>query len=87
MVDEQHMRRRLPENSRNGGGIAGLGARLHWELQGMLGGGEFEVACWPTPSPIFIRTAWQPKGLSRQIFAIVSEFGPIGRSAFQRKIF
>ena len=29
-------------------------AGLRWELRARLGGGECEVACWPTPSPVYI---------------------------------
>ena len=32
----------------------GTQAGLCWELRARLGGGEYEVACWPTPSPVFI---------------------------------
>ena len=33
---------------------AGISSRASLEAQGTLGGGEYEVACWPTPSPVFI---------------------------------
>ena len=38
-----------------GGGELGRRARLLWELQGMMGGGEYEVVCWPTPLPCFYK--------------------------------
>ena len=46
--------------SRHGGSDGGAGqprARRwrQWELQGTLGGGEYEVVCWPTPLPCFYK--------------------------------
>ena len=40
-------------------GTAGLGAGksngLRWKLGARLGGGEYEMACWPTPLPYFYK--------------------------------
>ena len=56
------------------------GSGLRWG-----GGGEYEVAFWTPPPHVYIDIQRQPKGLSHQIFAIPSEFGPIGLLAFQKK--
>ena len=60
-----------------GGGELGRRARLLWELQGTMGGGEYEVVCWPTPLPCFYRPEMAAEGSLPPIFfsfAIFSEF-------------
>ena len=37
---------------------AGISSRASLEAQGTLGRGEYEVACWPTPSPAYIEPIW-----------------------------
>ena len=71
-------------NACTGGAGHGCG-RGRW-LRASLGGEECEVAFW-TPPQVYISIQRQPKGLSYQIFAIASDFGPVGLSAFQKKIF
>ena len=39
---------------KQGSAGTGLRARLRWELQGTLGGGECKVTFWLTPSPAYI---------------------------------
>ena len=52
-----------------GGSRTGLRARLHWELQSPLGGGEYKVAFWLSPSPAYIEPAWAAEGSFMRLFA------------------
>ena len=51
-----------------------LRARLRWELQGTLGGGECKVTFWLTPSPAYIEPLWAAEESSLRLFAIPSEY-------------
>ena len=39
-------------------GDSGSSNGLRWKLRARLGGGECEMACRTTPSPVFISAAW-----------------------------
>ena len=43
---------------RTGHGGSGSSNGLRWKLRARLGGGECEMACRPTPSPVFISAVW-----------------------------
>ena len=57
---------------KQGSAGTGLRARLRWELQGTLGGGECKVAFWLIPSPTYIEPIWAAEESSLRIFAIPS---------------
>ena len=51
-------RRRRQWDAGHGWEGAGNSNGLRWKLRARLGGGECEMACRPTPSPVFISAAW-----------------------------
>ena len=43
-----------------------------------MGGGEYEVVCWPTPLPCFYKNSLVADRSFLCLFATPSEFGPFG---------
>ena len=84
-------------DSRHGGSDGGAGQprarrRRQWELQGTLGGGEYEVSFWlnppsppPPPPPGLYRAILSSRRAILCLFAIPSEFGHFGFPAVPKK--
>ena len=67
--------------ARQAAAALGCGARLLRELQGTMGGGEYEVVCWPTLLPCFYKNSLVADGSFMRLFATPSEFGHFGLPA------
>ena len=74
-------------SSGHGCGRTGLRARLHWELQFTLGGGEYEVACCPTPSPAYINFVTAAEGSLPPIFRYFERIWPCWPFCIPKKNF
>ena len=55
---------------KQGSAGTGLRARLRWEFQGTLGGGECKVTFWLTPTPAYIEPLWTAEESSLTIFSL-----------------
>ena len=69
-----------------GGRRTGLRARLHWELQGTLGGGECLSGFLANPLPCFYRANMGSRMVLSAPFCWSSEIGPFGLPVVPKKI-